>query len=453
MAYLFNTDRERQAMLRTIGAGSIGEILEQIPAALQLRRPLDLPPPLTELDLERQLRALAAENVGVGSRVCFLGGGAYDHYIPAVVDEITGRGEFYTAYTPYQAEASQGSLQAFFEYQSLICELTGMDVSNASLYDGASAVAEAVLMSLRTTDRVSKVVISAAVHPEYLQVVQTYVSHLGCDVVVVPITDGVTDLAKLAAVVDDRTAAVVAASPNFFGCLEDVAAISELAHKHGAMSVQIFDPISLGLVRRPGDLGVDIAVAEGQPLGIPLQFGGPYLGILACREEFVRKLPGRLIGQTVDRLGRTCYVLNLQAREQHIRRDKATSNICTNQGLMALRATVYMSLLGPQGLREVATACCQLAHYAHDQLLKVPGVSALGTRPFFKEFGVRAAGGAERAMARAAKAGLDVGPALSRFPRIAGLSADEQSQGLLVAVTECRSRDDIDRLCRALAAS
>lgn len=437
-------------MLQTIGAGSIAEILEQIPASLQLRRPLDLPAALTEIELEHRLRDAAAANVGVISRTSFLGGGAYEHYIPAVVDEITGRGEFYTAYTPYQAEASQGSLQAFFEYQSLICELTGLDVSNASLYDGASAVAEAVLMSLRTTDRPAKVVISAGVHPEYLQVVQTYVSHLGCEVVVVPVTDGITDLARLTSMVDEQTAAVVTASPNVFGCLEDVAMISDLAHKHGAMSVQVFDPISLGVVKRPGDLGVDISVAEGQSLGIPLQFGGPYLGILACREEFVRKLPGRLIGQTVDRLGRTCFVLNLQAREQHIRREKATSNICTNQGLMALRATVYMALLGPQGLREVATACCQLAHYAHEQLLKVPGVTALNSQPFFKEFGIRVAGGADAAIARAARAGIDVGPALSRFPQFPGLSPADQSQGLLVAVTECRSRADIDRLCQAL---
>jgi glycine dehydrogenase subunit 1 len=451
LAYLFNTPDERQAMLQTIGAGSVAELLQQIPAPLQLSRPLKLPVALTELDLERHVRGLAEQNVGVGRRVCFLGGGAYDHYVPAVVDEITGRGEFYTAYTPYQAEASQGSLQAFFEYQSLICELTGLDVSNASLYDGGSAVSEAVLMAMRVTDRTKKVVLSGGVHPESLQVVRTYVSHLGCEVVVVPTADGVTDRAKLAAAVDDQTAAVVVASPNVFGCIEDVAAISELAHQHGALAVQSFDPISVGLLKRPGELGVDIAVAEGQPLGIPLQYGGPYLGILACREKFVRKLPGRLIGQTVDRLGRTCYVLNLQAREQHIRREKATSNICTNQGLLALRATVYLSLLGPQGLREVATACCQLAHYARTELLKVPGITPLSTQPFFKEFAVRIVGGSDTAVARAARAGIDVGPALSRFPKFSGLSAEEQSQGLLVAVTECRSRADIDRLCQALA--
>jgi len=450
LAYLFSTDHERQAMLQAIGVRSVAQLLEQIPAALQLDRPLNLPPALTELELERGISNLAARNVGVGDRVCFLGGGAYQHFVPAVVDEVTSRGEFYTAYTPYQAEASQGSLQAFFEYQSLICELTRMDVSNASLYDGASAVAEAVLMAIHVTDRPKKVVLSAAVHPEYLQVVQTYVSHLGCEVVVVPAPDGATDQDKLAAAVDDQTAAVVMASPNFFGCLEDMTAASELAHQHGALSVQVFDPISLGLLRRPGELGVDIAVAEGQPLGIPLQFGGPYLGILACREKFVRKLPGRLIGQTVDRLGRTCFVLNLQAREQHIRREKATSNICTNQGLLALRATVYLALVGPRGLREVAESCCRLAHYAHEQLLQGPGISPLGNRPFFKEFAIRVAGGAEAARQRAAAAGIDVGPALSRVPAIRGLSETDRAQGLLVAVTECRSRQDIDRLCAAL---
>ena len=277
-----------------------------------------------------------------------MGGGAYDHFIPSVVDEITSRGEFYTAYTPYQAEASQGTLQAFFEFQSLIAELSGLDVANSSLYDGGSGVAEAVLMASRCTGRLGRVVVIGSTNPEYMQTLTTYLVNKSTEVVVVSTPEGVANPEEVEAAVDDQTSCVLVQQPNFFGCLEDVSKIAEIAHRNGALLVQSFDPLSVGLFKRPGDLGADIAVAEGQPLGIPLQFGGPYLGILACRQQFVRKMPGRLIGQTVDRNGVRCFFLNLQAREQHIRREGATSNICTNQGLMALRATVYLSLLGPR---------------------------------------------------------------------------------------------------------
>jgi len=438
-------------MLARIGVASIDELLAPVPAELQLRRPLDLPPPLTELALEQELRQLAEQNVGVGGRACFLGGGVYDHFIPSVVDEIAGRGEFYTAYTPYQAEASQGSLQAFFEYQSLICELTGLDVANASLYEGASAVAEAVLMAERATDRSGQVLVSAGVHPETIQTLQTYLAGWGGGVYAVPLRDGVTDLDFLRDLLDDQTAAVVVQHPNFFGCLEDVTAISELAHSRGALSIESFDPISLGLLKRPGECGVDIAVAEGQSLGIPLQYGGPYLGVLACRNEFVRKMPGRIIGQTVDRRGERCFVLNLQTREQHIRREKATSNICTNQGLLALRATVYLALMGPQGLREVAELCCRKAHYAAERMAAV-GYERMSSQPFFKEFAVRCPRGAGVAVAAAHRAGCDIGPRLSRFPIAAGLRADAGEHGLLIAVTECRTKAEIDRLVEALRA-
>ena len=302
-------------------------------------------------------------------KVCFLGGGSYDHFIPAVVDDVASRGEFYTSYTPYQAEASQGNLQAFFEYQTLISQLTGMDVSNASLYDGGSAAAEAVLMALQRHAAHGRVVVAGSVHPEYRQILATYLANLGIELVTRRhARRDVSTPDELAAAVDDETACVVVQHPNFFGCLEDVERLAEIAHDAGALFVVAVDPISLGLLKRPGDYGADIAVAEGQSLGTPMSYGGPYLGIMACREQFVRRMPGRLVGQTVDRRGKRCWVLTLQTREQHIRREKATSNICTNQGLFALRAAIYLAALGPQGLREVAELCLQKAHYAAEQL-------------------------------------------------------------------------------------
>ncbi len=450
MAYLFRTPQQQTEMLQTIGVPSIDELLTQIPAGLQHRGLLKLPPALTEIELEQHVRRLAADSDGASTRTCFLGGGAYDHFIPSVVDEITGRGEFYTAYTPYQAEASQGSLQAFFEYQSLICELTGLDVSNASLYEGGSAISEAVTMAMRSTDRRGNVVLCGGVHPEAVQVVQTHVLHFGTDVRVAPLVNGVTDHAALAKLVDDQTAAIVVQDPNVLGALEDVAAVSALAHQQGALCIVAFDPLSLGVLKRPGERGADIAVAEGQSLGIPLQFGGPYLGVLACKNEFVRKLPGRLIGETVDRNGKRCFVLNLQAREQHIRREKATSNICTNQGLMALRATVYLAQMGPQGLREVAELCCQKAHYAAEKLAAVPGLKRFSTAPFLKEFALTSDKPASHWQTKAEAAGFDIGPCLNRLPAILGMSAVDRDRAFLVAVTECRTKDDIDRLAAAL---
>ncbi len=448
MAYLYNTPQQQREMLATIGVGSIAELFEQVPENLRLRRPLDLPPALTEIELENHLRELAAKNTTKKTGVCFLGGGSYDHFIPSAIDAVASRSEFYTAYTPYQAEASQGTLQAFFEYQSLICQLTGMDVSNASLYEGGTAVSEAVFMAMRVTDRHSKVVILGSVHPEYRQVCETYLRQVNCELVVVPVPDGIADVAAVRQVLDDRTACLVIQQPNFFGCLEQTRELTDAARKVGALSVVSFDPISLGLLARPGEYGADIAVAEGQALGIPMQYGGPYLGILACRQEFVRKMPGRLIGETVDREGQRCYVLNLQAREQHIRREKATSNICTNQGLMALRATVYLSLLGPTGLREVAELCTRKAHYAAERLSKVPGIELAFRQPFFKEFALRCRAGVDPILKKARAAGFDIGPDLKRF-RNSGVSSAENC--LLIAVTEQRSRTEIDKLAEALS--
>jgi glycine dehydrogenase subunit 1 len=447
VAYLYNTPDQQREMLDTIGVDSLAGLFEQVPAELRLNRLLDLPPALTEIELEAHLKDVAARNQNGGERVSFLGGGSYDHFIPAAVDSVASRSEFYTAYTPYQAEASQGSLQAFFEYQTLICQLTGMDVSNASLYEGGTAVSEAVFMSMRVTGRHRRVAILETVHPEYRQVCQTYLQQVHCELVTIPCPGGIADPALVRQFLNDQTACLVVQHPNFFGCLEEARELTDIAHGVGALAVVSFDPISLGLLARPGEYGADIAVAEGQALGIPLQYGGPYLGIMACKLDYVRKMPGRLIGETVDRLGRRCFVLNLQAREQHIRREKATSNICTNQGLMALRATVYLSLLGPAGLREVAELCLQKSHYAAAQLAQIPGIEmAFPRNAFFKEFVVQVAGPADKLIARARSAGFDIGPVLSR----SGNHTSDDGCRILIAVTERRTRDEIDRLAAAL---
>jgi glycine dehydrogenase subunit 1 len=440
MAYLFTTPEQERAMLDAIGASSTQSLFDSIPEALRLKRPLDLPAALTEIELESHARRLAGEN---RTRTCFLGGGAWDHFIPSVVDEIAGRGEFYTAYTPYQPEASQGSLQAFFEYQSLICQLTGLEASNASLYEGGTAVSEAAFMAMRVTGRRDKVVILGSVHPEYRHVLQTYVGNLDCEVQVVPTPEGTADLERVKSALDDRTACLILQQPNFFGCLEEARELTALAQSRGALSVISFDPISLGILERPGDYGADIAVAEGQSLGVPLQYGGPYLGVMACRNEHVRKMPGRIVVEAEDREGRRCFVLGLQTREQHIRRDKATSNICTNQGLLALRATVHLSLLGPEGIREVAESCVRKAHFAAEALTKSGRLQAVFDRPFFKEFTVRASGGIDAWMQQARDAGFDVGPALSQFGAI---DPDLPADATLVAVTEKRTREEIEAL-------
>ena len=445
MPYLLNTPDDRKAMLDAIGAASVEDLFAPVPAGVRLNRPLDIPPALSEMELTAHMRALAAKNRPAGDAVCFLGGGAYDHFIPTVVDAVASRGEFYTAYTPYQAEASQGTLQAVFEYQTLMCQLTGLAVANASLYEGGSAVAEAVLMALGVTGRTGEVLIAASVHPHYRQTLATCTANLNCRVRVLPTTDGFLNPDDVKAAVTDQTVAVVAQSPNFFGHVEEMHAIGDAARKAGAVFVASFDPISVGLLKRPGDYGADIAVAEGQGLGTPLGYGGPYLGILACRDdkEYLRKIPGRLVGQTVDRNGKRCWVLTLQTREQHIRREKATSNICTNQGLFALRAAVYLTALGPEGLRETAELCLRKAHYAADQLTKLPGVSLKFNTPFVKEFTLSLPGNVEAALAQLRDAGYLGGlPTGEWYP--------DHADGLTVAVTEKRTRAEIDGLAAAL---
>jgi glycine dehydrogenase subunit 1 len=446
MPYFLNVEADRRSMLDAIGVASIDELLAAIPPELRLNRDLCVLPGLGELELTSHLGDLAAQNTPASETACFLGGGSYDHFIPAVVDMVSARSEFYTAYTPYQAEASQGTLQAIFEYQTLIAELTGMDVSNASLYDGGSAVAEAALMAMHTTGR-SRVVTTAGLHPEYRQVLATYLTNLGAKLVTLDAPDGTTATAELAAAVNHETACVLLQHPNFFGCLEEVDQAGEIARKSGALYVVSVDPISLGLLKRPGQYGADIVVAEGQSLGNPMSFGGPYLGIMACREQFLRRMPGRLVGQTVDRRGNRCWVLTLQTREQHIRRDKATSNICTNQGLLALRATVYLALMGPAGMRDVANLCLQKARYAADRLAAVPSLSLPFSGPTFKEFVVRVQGQpVADTIERARRENIFAGVPLEQwYPHLADC--------ILVAVTEKRTKQEIDRLADVMHCS
>ncbi len=442
--YVLNTPEDVAAMLARIGVPSVESLFANIPPALRFGRLLDIPPALTEIELTAHMQALANKNRSATDAVCFLGGGAYDHFIPTVVDVIAGRSENYTAYTPYQAEASQGTLQAIYEYQTMMCQLTGMDVSNASLYEGGSAVAEAVLMASNITGRKGgEVLVAESVHPEYRQVLATYVANLNVAVRTLPTPEGFLNPDDVARTVSDKTIAVVAQSPNFFGHLEEMTDIGAAARKVGAIFIDVFDPVSLGILTKPSDHGADIAVAEGQGLGIPFGFGGPYLGILTCRTEYLRKIPGRLVGETTDRHGKRCWVLTLSTREQHIRREKATSNICTNQGLFALRAAVHLTALGPTGLKETAELCLQKAHYAAEQLATVPGVTLKFDRPFVKEFALSVSGDVPKLLADLRGQGYHAGLPLGRwYPTM--------PDGLIVAVTEKRTKAEIDGLATAM---
>lgn len=436
--YLPNTAEDVRAMLTAIGAASIDELFDAIPDHLKRATPLNLPEGLTEPELDRTVAEAVATVSAAAETPCFLGCGAYDHFIPAVVDSLASDPDFVTAYTPYQAEASQGSLQAFFEYQSLVARLTGMDLSNASHYDGATACVEAVLMACAATKR-KKVFIAGTLNPQYAEVLATCLAHHDVETHGIDFPAGRCDPAAVESHLDDKTACVLVQHPNAFGILEDVDALSHAAHDHGALFVVCVDPISLGLLKRPDSYGADIVVAEGQPLGIPLSFGGPYLGILACRQSLMRRIPGRLVGETVDRRGRRCWVLTMQTREQHIRREKATSNICSNQGLMALRACLYLAALGPVGLREVAELCVRNSHYlAEDIIRRTPLATVYPGAPFFKEFLLKMPDG------RPAKSLVD---ALVGQGVFAGIP---EGDTLLVAVTEKRTREEMDRFVDAL---
>jgi len=431
-------------MLRQIGLGSAADLFQSIPEDLRLRGRLNTPAALSEIELLATFESMAGQNTAA-RRSSFLGAGAYSHYIPTVVDHILSRSEFFTAYTPYQPEISQGTLQVIFEFQTLVCQLTGMEVANASMYDGSTALAEAALMAERVTRR-SKIISSSAVHPEYLEVVQTYVQHAGIHLQQsLYCTDTGTTLTESLAALDDQTAAVIVQSPNFFGCLEDVASLSDAAHRVGALLiVAITEPISLGLLKSPGACGADIVVAEGQSFGVPLSFGGPYVGLFATREKYARQMPGRLVGEAYDKQGRRGFVLTLATREQHIRREKATSNICTNEGLIALAATVYLETMGRRGLQEVATQCAQKAAYAAKRIGGLEGFSLPFSAPRFNEFVVRAPINARHLLSMLAKdRGITGGLALSRYFK-------DRPNDFLVCVTETNTRKEIDAFVEAL---
>ena len=439
MPFIPNTEAQRAEMLKAVGTDVEG-LFADIPAEFRCP-PLDLPAGMSEQEVFARLERIADQNAT--DMITFLGGGFYDHYIPAAVGELVGRSEFYTAYTPYQPELSQGTLQAIYEYQSSICRLTDMEVANASLYDGGTAIYEAVMMALRVTRR-NTVIVDDTVNPIYRTMLRSYTRNLGIELVETPNADGLADRQRIAESLSDDTAAVIVANPNFFGLLDDFTDLADLAHARGALLISSVYPISLGLVKTPGAMGVDIAVGEGQSLGIPLSFGGPYLGFMATRREYVRKMPGRVVGRTIDRLGREGFVLTLQAREQHIRREKATSNICTNQGLCALTSLVYLSLLGKEGLARVARLCADKAAYAFDRLRRIPGVSArFPRRWFFNEFVLSLPTVADRVIRNLLRRRIAAGFPLVRY-------YEGMDNCLLVAVTEKRTKEEIDLFAHTL---
>jgi glycine dehydrogenase subunit 1 len=429
MRFAPHTDDDVREMLGACGLSSLDDLFAHLPGGVTLQRDLDMPEGISEMELVAEMRRLASLNRSAADLVCFAGGGAYDHYVPSLVWALAGRSELYTSYTPYQPELSQGVLQILFEYQSMVCELTGLEVSNASLYDGPTALVEAVHMATGATGR-GRVLVSGAVDPRYVRTLRTYGVGEHFALEIFPFPGGPERLG-------DDVAAVVVQHPNFYGVLEPAREFFAAAREVGARSIQIFDPLSLGVLAPPAELGADIAVAEGQSLGNHLNFGGPYLGIIAARMQDVRRMPGRIVGETTDTEGRTGYVLTLQAREQHIRREKATSNICTNQTLMAVAAAVYMAWLGPEGLRQLGRQCVAKARYAADRLADLNGCELMWPQPeFFKEFAVRTERDAAEIQRRLIEAGFLVGPVLD-------------GEGFLVSVTEQRSREEIDRFVKA----
>ena len=441
MSYLSLTDADREQMLAAVGVSSIEELFRDIPEGVRYSRDLEIAPALTEAELQRHLEELAGKNLV--DEVCFLGAGIYDHYVPAVVDAVLQRGELLTAYTPYQPEMSQGVLQAIFEYQTAICELTGMDVSNASGYDGTTVAADACFVAKHATGR-SKVVVTEATNPQVRQVIKTYAPGFGLEVVEVPHSEGTTDVDALAAAAKDA-AAVIFQQPNFFGCLEPAPDLAAAANDADALPIAHVDPLSLGVLEAPGRYGCAIALGEGQAAGNLMAYGGPHYGFLAARQDFIRRMPGRIVGETVDTEGKRGYVLTLQTREQHIRREKATSNITTNQTLLALGGLVYLTWLGPQGLREVGEACLALAEHAKRRMRERAGLELLfPERSTFKEFAVRVGRNARDVVRDARALGVHPGYALGR-------DYEGMDDVLLVAVTEKRTPDEIDRLADVLA--
>ena len=441
MAYIPHTDEDRRAMLAAIGLERMDDLYDAIPPDVRFPD-LNLPDPISEMEIMGELRALSEANLEVQHVSCFLGAGAYNHFIPSVVDHTLRRNEFYTAYTPYQPEISQGTLQAIYEYQSLVCNLTGMEVSNASHYDGATALAEAVILALKQhRGKRSKVVFSPAIHPQFRQVVRTYTQGMGLTLVGDESLDsGVEEITGL---LDQDTALVAVQYPDFFGRIEDFSKLGVASQQAGALLCVVVNPLALGLLKPPSDFGADVVVGEGQPLGIPLSYGGPYLGIFTTRKKYVRKMAGRLVGETVDSRGQRGYVLTLTPREQHIRREKATSNICTNQGLMALATTVYLSVMGKHGLRKVAELCYHKAHYAAEQIAALEDYSLWYDGPFFHEFVVNCP-----------RPVREINDGLLDYDILGGYDLNQDYPSLenrmLIAVTEVNGKEEIDDLVAAL---
>jgi len=437
MPFIANTDADRRAMLAAIGVKNFEELLSNIPASARFKGELNLPLAHSEFEVTEALRRLAGRNASVSTHVSFLGGGAYDHYVPAAVGHLLLRPEFFTAYTPYQPEVAQGTLQVIYEFQSMICELTGMYVANASMYDGGSALAEAMLMAHAATGR-KKIVVSSAVHPNYRRILQTYGHGQELNPVEIDATgNGVTELSAVAAAIDRETAAVIVQHPNFFGNLENVHELADLAHRHEALFIVSVDPISLAILEAPGAYGADIVVGEGQCYGGSLNYGGPYLGIFATTEKNIRRMPGRLAGVTVDAQGRRGFALTLQTREQHIRREKATSNICTNQALLATAATIYLSLMGKQGLLDIAEHSTQKAHYLAEQIATINGCRLAFEQPFFKEFVIKMPMPASQVIASLLEKKILAGINLGQF-------YPAMQDHMLIAVTEKRTRAEMD---------
>jgi len=439
MTYIANTDEQREEMLGRCGVSTVEELFAAIPASLEPKS-FSVARGRSELEVHSFFKKLASQNYY--DLVSFLGGGYYDHFIPAAVDAIVGRSEFYTAYTPYQPELSQGTLQAMYEYQTHICRLTDMEVANASLYDGGTALYEACQMAIAATGR-RKVVVDGGVSPIYRKMIYSYATNLSIDFRETVVIHGQTDRERLFDLIDDSTAAVITQNPNFFGAIDDHSDIVECCHDHGSLALQSVNPIACAILKTPGDMGFDIATGEGQPLGIPLSFGGPYLGFMAIRKKLVRKMPGRVVGRTVDAKGKEGFVLTLQAREQHIRREKATSNICTNQALCALRAHVYLSLLGTEGLREVARLCLDKAEYAGERIKAIPGVEVMDSTPTFNEFSVRLPMDAGEFAGLMIEKGFAAGFPLGRY-------YPGMEDSLLVAVTEKRTKYEIGLFAEAM---
>ncbi len=443
MAYIPNTEKDRQEMLDSIGVASFNELIKNIPEEIILKGNIDIPERISEYEVIKEIQQYEKINRATSELVSFLGAGSYDHFVPSAISSILSRSEFYTAYTPYQAEVSQGTLQAIYEYQTMICKLTGMDVANASMYDGGSALAEAALLAVNHTGR-NEIIVAGKIHPNYLRIIKTYCEGQGIVVTELTSSRGTLLPEKLSMYMSDKVAAVIVQQPNFYGCLEDVDELATLAHQHGALYIVAVDPISLGILAPPGDYGADIVVGEGQALGISQNYGGPYLGIFAVKEFLLRRMPGRISGITIDADGQRGFVLTVQTREQHIRREKATSNICTNQGLMMLAATVYLALMGKKGIQEVANLCLQKSHYLVNEIIKIPGYHLKYKRPFFKEFVIQTPRPENEIINSLAKKGILAGVNLRSF--------DSQDDGILIAVTEKRTKSEMDNFVRELKA-